>query len=1477
MISSSQFNSKIPSYELAATIATSAGYGAELTAHLKANNLADINPHRAFLGFDKWRSAYPEIPSYGTYLASRRNSTTGKVVSTQPSNITFAAGLKIATRFDLTEEYHVAFPDDSTSVTFWDWIKQYPQISPNSCYQILREAPVTEWADFERECIEESGISPALFKANTQHITNNDAVQEHWDTDEFEPFPVQAALNIPISRSYESRDDLTWNRQRLLFGGAIYAFVSVVSGFFNAKPRIPVQERENFKFRKYESRRKNQGNRVLRPFVSQAACDKLYGKLLANEISVLRGIILAYQSWGLFSNPWLQDIFNPIVNFAAGQVAHLALGLEITPDNYWEIVFAHPELIPLRINANGNWAIRDVADGIPTIAILGKNPRYVANSSELLKLLPTINQTGWKELELFLDREEGNKVFIPTVDQTACDRLAANFDLVRPTIDLTAEQLSATAGSIALVTGSIALTHQLDLILQIDFQGEPIAPEHYSHLITPENYWEIIASFPKLIPIGIAEGAKKALSLCTQGFPCVAILGVTNWSVSGSKEPRVLLPELAQFAAGGRRVNIFFDRDNPNKVSTIRNVHSQGMQLANAIAENGGKAQLMGWDRELGKGIDDAIVSTMRQGRDVSEWLLQIIDDSRGFLTYEQIAPMYELAASRTIVENTRGNYIPFDLGVELGGISVVIADTGSGKTYRINNFIQKCKSLEIFVVIFTPTNKMGKQAAKNFGLPHRNSDEDINEVIAQAKRAGGLVLCPDSIQHVLRHLKKTGQPYVVIFDEAAKVGEHITTGDTIKDRYSEVNDLTSELATGAQSIIIAEAKISEHDVKFYEGISGKTAVVYRHQRITNKRQIKMYKGDLSAINAQVFKDLCDALEAGERVAIPCDSQIQGETIHRMLLVKYPDLKGMRNDAYTSYLSDVEELTTSPNEFLAWHQLDYLIYSPACKAGWDLTGEYIDLLGFKHQYNFTKIYAFFTVLPTSDHIQMIARWRGDAEVVIACPEFISLGNDEHFTKKALEEWREHQIITNATFCKLSTPMASSLQAAIDNLYIHNAIRNGLEKGIARYSLMRRLQNDGHTVTVQEVKLSDLKLFDPPLHQILQGIVEESINVRVRMTCEEAGRIAAVKLPIDRETDRKIAEEIERKEAPTPEERATAKKIRLRLQFPRTTAGLVDLDDFNDVYYTIRNYGKLGNGADLHAKTYFIEAVAMQQREKNGYLLRENLIAAHHFGFEYQRIKLLVESNILNLLKGQYCKDSPELLELMTFCLKYRLEFKAYFKFEFNENKSPVEFWTVLVRKLGLMTDCLRDANRTRHYFVLDLEGAQSHVEGYNQKIVELEDKIAAKQLQIGEQTDRLGQLTVRQEEKLAKCQAIPSDLSEKKQAAAVKRQEKLELSLERIERQQVTVTAEIDRLDGQIDRYQRSIDRSYRGIDKYTSMMAELELRPRLFAAASARLESLTTKLLDRDINSPVGSEIDKKGVKVIPIQVELRLKLPPG
>lgn len=145
----------------------------------------------------------------------------------------------------------------------------------------------------------------------------------------------------------------------------------------------------------------------------------------------------------------------------------------------------------------------------------------------------------------------------------------------------------------------------------------------------------------------------------------MAILGVTNWSVSGSS-PRKLLPELAQLCVGGRSINILFDMDDPAKVKIILNIRSQCYQLAQAISHAGGKPQQIAWDRALGKGIDDALVKVSCSGFNVAEWLLQTIADSRGFLEYEKIAPLYELSKSRNFVQDTQGNYIPDLFEVEI-------------------------------------------------------------------------------------------------------------------------------------------------------------------------------------------------------------------------------------------------------------------------------------------------------------------------------------------------------------------------------------------------------------------------------------------------------------------------------------------------------------------------------------------------------------------------------------------------------------------------------------------------------------------------------------------------------------------------------------------------------------------------------------------------------------------------------------------
>ncbi|NJR31551.1 MAG: DUF3854 domain-containing protein [Chamaesiphon sp. CSU_1_12] len=89
------------------------------------------------------------------------------------------------------------------------------------------------------------------------------------------------------------------------------------------------------------------------------------------------------------------------------------------------------------------------------------------------------------------------------------------------------------------------------------------------------------------IRVGITEGAKKAISLTDRGFPCVAILGITNWSVSGS-QPRQLLPELVDLASNGRAIDVWFDMENPDeRIMAFQNVKAQAWKLTQAQLRRG--------------------------------------------------------------------------------------------------------------------------------------------------------------------------------------------------------------------------------------------------------------------------------------------------------------------------------------------------------------------------------------------------------------------------------------------------------------------------------------------------------------------------------------------------------------------------------------------------------------------------------------------------------------------------------------------------------------------------------------------------------------------------------------------------------------------------------------------------------------------------------------------------------------------------
>ncbi|HEY9880240.1 MAG TPA: DUF3854 domain-containing protein, partial [Leptolyngbyaceae cyanobacterium] len=79
------------------------------------------------------------------------------------------------------------------------------------------------------------------------------------------------------------------------------------------------------------------------------------------------------------------------------------------------------------------------------------------------------------------------------------------------------------------------------------------------------SFWAWLVEHPE-VPIIFTEGAKKALSLLSQGYVAIALYGVNGGyrSTDALKRPLprpVLIPELAQFTGSDRTVYLAFDQD----------------------------------------------------------------------------------------------------------------------------------------------------------------------------------------------------------------------------------------------------------------------------------------------------------------------------------------------------------------------------------------------------------------------------------------------------------------------------------------------------------------------------------------------------------------------------------------------------------------------------------------------------------------------------------------------------------------------------------------------------------------------------------------------------------------------------------------------------------------------------------------------------------------------------------------------------
>jgi ABC-type oligopeptide transport system ATPase subunit len=806
-----------------------------------------------------------------------------------------------------------------------------------------------------------------------------------------------------------------------------------------------------------------------------------------------------------------------------------------------------------------------------------------------------------------------------------------------------------------------------------------------------EDIWPWILAHPN-IPVGITEGAKKSLSLCSQGFLCIAVLGIANWSIPKTKDPetgetdpneaRVLMPELAALAEGGRLIPVWYDQDDTkSNLKAFLNSKREGNLLVNALKVAGAMKEtaLMWWPAYLGKGIDDVIVKLIEQGGGVTAWIEETIAVSKNAAIYAQIKYLYALSTERPIESSTMGGYLSDHLEIKLehGKIHAIIAGTGAGKTTLIKEQIKAWIATGGFVIVITPTNNLGKQLAENVNLPHRHDyvTEDLLQMKAQAD--GGFVCCLDSLPRLEKHIPKD-MPLLVICEEADQVANHATNGKTFQSKYAVTQESFERVLTQAAVVTLAEARIPENTLQYFERLSGKPTRVFLHKLEINKRQVTCYHGQISGFEATILQ----YLRCGQRVLVPSDSQKELDKLERLIRQEMPDLKSMRNDRKTAYLPEIKELNVSPNEVLAREQLFFLELSPACKSGISLDGQ--DDRG--NSYEFDRVMGIFLVLPTSEQIQLIARYRPDCPWDIFLAETIQVsGNETVGSPRKLTRQMEDeaQSIAHGWNISYDPSNRSPLEQFTRDHYVVATARAGLEKRINRYSMVQRLIEDGHTV--EEVKLSYHKKMADRMKAISYEIDREWGDL-----------VASIQLGDGDTVD--LAKKLEQMEAPRPEQTAKAEKIRLVVQHPG-----IDFNNPEICYYATRQYKAMVRGVDLEAAARNLEAVGAAQKKATIEQFEASILAVHHFPRKAERAALIKDSGILDLAKSEqlFTSLSPEILALKKTILARAEEWKRYFGFNFEPHQTPISFLTRATKCLGVKFHISRPGTeeRLRHYQV----------------------------------------------------------------------------------------------------------------------------------------------------------------------------------
>ena len=489
----------------------------------------------------------------------------------------------------------------------------------------------------------------------------------------------------------------------------------------------------------------------------------------------------------------------------------------------------------------------------------------------------------------------------------------------------------------------------------------------YGYDAPPDGFWEWLKQHPE-IPIIITEGAKKALSLLSLGYPAISLYGVNagyrSTDGDGNKCKPYLIPDLLPFVRQGRAITLVFDSDE--KASARARVKTALSRFGQLLSkEHGCSVSIAQWDAALGKGIDDVIAAN---GAEVCDRILGEALPFKGWRQQQLLRDRYRLDVKPSIV--SLGRYLP-KIPLPNNKLILFRAPKSAGKTELISIWVELAITTGRRVLVLSHREQLGRQISNRFGIPYKTE-------LVQYGRHQGFVLCIDSLRpnSEARFNSEGWKDALIIIDECESVLWHLLSSSTCtKERVPILREFKAVLKAALSSesggqVALADADLSNYSLNLVRGLAGRADLQPFLIRSDWKPETPgiAYKYEKPE---QLASELEAAITEGGNHLILCSGQKTKSTwgtrtLEKRLKQQFSGKRILRIDRET--VGDKHHPAYGAIERIneVMKRYDIIICSPTIESGVS-----IDLHG-----HFSGCWAFLTgVLPENSARQFLARLR----------------------------------------------------------------------------------------------------------------------------------------------------------------------------------------------------------------------------------------------------------------------------------------------------------------------------------------------------------------------------------------------------------------------------------------------------------------------------------------------------------------------